>query len=199
MADADISAPEVSGYTVSKQTYVYLITAGDDVVKIGVAKNVLRRLKGLQTGHYEKLSIAYNIGFPRRDVAYAVECRAHRLLKEYLMEGEWFAVSLDKARVAIEQAITDLAEERWRKQQESDKAPRYVRPEIIQAEPWMRDPIDAVSFLAKREGGLKKEYVIAFRDCVISVACRKDRRTGETFYMTNDVTGWYLRKEGQAA
>ena len=66
----------------------------------------------------------------------------------------------------------------------------HVPPEIIQAEPWMPDPMDVVSFLAKRKGELKREYLVDFGDCNIAVVCGKDRKTGERTSVTNDVTRW---------
>jgi hypothetical protein len=199
MVVPDIPPLDVSGNPVSQKAYVYIISAGDEAVKIGVAKNVQRRLKGLQTGHCKKLSIAYEIALAGRDRAYAVECRAHRLLKEKLMEGEWFAVSPEEANAAVSKAISDLNEEERLRKEEMMKVPKYVPPEVIQAEPWMRGPIDAVSFLTSQKGELKKEYLIDFGDCIIFVACGKDRKTGERTFMTNDVTHLYLQEEGAAA
>ena len=198
MADVDITPPDVSGNTVSPQAYVYVIAAGDEVVKIGVAKNVCRRLKGLQTGHNKKLSIAYEIACVRRDHAYAIECRAHRLLKEKLMGGEWFSVSAEEANAAVQKAIAELNHEERIRKEEMSKMRRYSPPTVIAAEPWMRDPIDAVSFLATREGELKTEYLVDFGHCIIFVRCGKDRKTGERTFMTNDVTHLYLQEEGAA-
>ena len=64
MTSADIPSPDGSGNTVSPQACVYVIAAADEEVKIGVAKNVRRRLKGLQTGHSRRLFIAYEIALP---------------------------------------------------------------------------------------------------------------------------------------
>jgi predicted GIY-YIG superfamily endonuclease len=199
MVESDITPSHVLGNTVSPQAYVYVIAAGDEAVKIGVAKNVRLRLKGLQTGHSKKLTIAYEFPFAGRDQAYAIECRAHKLLKARLMEGEWFSVSPEEAKAVVEKAIADHEQERLRKKEELAKLRGYTPPTIIQAEPWMRDAIDAVSFLARQEGELKKEYLVDFGDTMISVACGKDRKTGERTFMTNDVTPWYIRGEDAAA
>jgi hypothetical protein len=173
--------------------YVYVISAGTEAVKIGVARDPNNRLKSLQTGHFKKLSVAYEIAFAGRDEAYAVECRVHRLLKAQLMEGEWFAVSPEEAKEAVERVISDIQEARIRKE-EMLKASRYVPPEVIQAAPGMRDPIDAVHHAAKRDGEMKTEYLVDFGDCIVFVHCGKNRKTGERVFMTNDVTHWYIGK-----
>lgn len=64
---------------------VYFIASESGPIKIGMALDPQKRLKGLQTGHHEKLSIlATCSGGQPQERAYHVQFAAHRL------NGEWF-------------------------------------------------------------------------------------------------------------
>jgi len=104
MTSADIALTEVSGNTVSARAYVYAISAGADVVKIGKAKNPGNRLKELQTSHHQPLVLLYSLECAAGEVA-AVEREAHYLLRRHRLEGEWFKVDGDYAMRAICQAL----------------------------------------------------------------------------------------------
>jgi hypothetical protein len=202
MADADIPPPDASGNAVSPQAYVYVIASGEEVVKIGVAKNTQGRLRGLQTAHSRKLSVMYEVACCDRSEAYAIEGRAHDALRASALEGEWFAVSPGEAMAAVQQAMRDIREEQRRKEvsakskaeSEVKALPTYVGPEVIQAEPWMRDPMDVIRFVCGKEDEAKEEYLINFGDCILFVACRRERETGERFFFMNDVSRWYMRE-----
>jgi hypothetical protein len=205
MVESDIPAPEVSGNTVSIEAFVYVIAAAADAVKVGVARDTWNRLRALQTGHYQKLSIAHQIGFSEEDEAYAIERRAHKLLSPKRAEGEWFKVSPEEAKAAVEQAIKDRQEDQRREREElariaatEEEALRaqhvYLGPEITPAKPWMRTPMDVIRFvLAQKEP--EKEHLISFGDCILFVACRTDEQTGEYFFFMNDVSRWHMREE----
>jgi len=70
---------------------VYIITDGE-LVKIGVAKNVENRLKGLQTANGRKLRVVYVF-----DGNMGLEKALHRTFKEYktIAANEWFKVDLN--------------------------------------------------------------------------------------------------------
>jgi hypothetical protein len=198
---ADIPAPESSG---NSEAYVYVIHAEDGDVKIGVAKNAWNRLKGLQTAHSRKLSIFYKIGCLSRVEAYAIESRAHKILENRALEGEWFSASPEDARAAVERAICDMRAEREREEKAAARVKAkiegktYIDPEITPAESWMRDAGDVIKFvLAQKEP--KEEYLFSFGDCVIFVGCRRQKETGEWFFFMNDVSRWYMREEDGSA
>ena len=111
MTSADITPLDGSGKKVSPQAYVYVIAAEGEAVKIGVAKNIQRRLNALQIGHPRRLSVAHEFMCVDRVEAYAVESRSHRLLKQHHMSGEWFGVSPEAAKAAADKAFTNLKEE----------------------------------------------------------------------------------------
>lgn len=116
MADPHISPPDISGnpvYQFSKgppKAYVYVIAAGEEAVKVGRARDPKQRLRELQTSHYQRLSIVHVRGFSEVEAA-ALERRAHQVLAEYRMTGEWFKVKPQTALEAIEAAIETISRE----------------------------------------------------------------------------------------
>lgn len=68
---------------------IYFIRSGDTgPIKIGLAKDVRRRLSGLQTGHPERLHLLHLFD------GGAVEERAlHSRFKEHRIKGEWFTAT----------------------------------------------------------------------------------------------------------
>ncbi len=203
MADADILAAGDSGNTNPPEAYVYVITAGDEAVKVGVARATWRRLKELQTGHYKKLSIAHQIGFFALEEAYAIEHLAHKLLAAARLEGEWFRVSPEEAKAAIERAISKRRHEQFLRDEAERNAARaaeeslphvYLGPEITQAPAWAFDANDVIRLILQ-EKEPKTEYLFNFGDCVIFVGCRKDEETGERHFFMNDVSCWHMQEE----
>jgi hypothetical protein len=67
---------------------VYFIRHSDGPVKIGIAYDVAKRLKALQTGHYADLTVlAVRTGGRKREADYHARFKAHAL------RGEWFHAS----------------------------------------------------------------------------------------------------------
>lgn len=72
-----------------RRGYVYFIADNSmDRVKVGFSKNPWARLKGLQTGSSKKLSIICHVRTTK-----VSESEIHRLMGEYKISGEWFALS----------------------------------------------------------------------------------------------------------
>ena len=70
---------------------VYFIQSGNvGPVKIGVAKNVQKRLDALQTGNHMELKLITKIICEGMVHAYAMEKKFHRKFKKYHIRGEWF-------------------------------------------------------------------------------------------------------------
>lgn len=79
---------------------IYLIASGRDVIKVGIASDVRKRLRGLQTGAAYALHVMHQIEV---DAAHSrtLEKLIHKALKPHHMRGEWFRVAPGKAiRVA---------------------------------------------------------------------------------------------------
>lgn len=82
--------------------YVYVISAGPDIQKIGISGNPARRLAGLQ--QQTPLDLALGFTLERSD-ARVIEQAAHRLLAAHRVRSEWFSVSLDVAVDGVRRAI----------------------------------------------------------------------------------------------
>ena len=72
--------------------HVYFIQAGEGgPIKIGVAKDVEKRLKGLQTASPKTLVLLASIPVRGSIKAYAMERDFHFRLSGYRIRGEWFS------------------------------------------------------------------------------------------------------------
>lgn len=78
--------------------FVYVISAGPDRHKIGMAANPAQRVRDLQTGVPDTLELIHfvEVSSPRR-----VEARAHRMLADHRVRGEWFGVTAEVAIGAV--------------------------------------------------------------------------------------------------
>lgn len=75
-----------------------MITDGQDY-KIGVAKDPFVRLKSLQTGNKNQLSIIFT---EQKNNAYKVEKYLHARFSKHRMSGEWFTgITLRDIRVEL--------------------------------------------------------------------------------------------------
>lgn len=86
------------------KNFVYVIGSPDGPQKIGIAKDVQKRRKEIQTGSHFVLQLASAIEVPI-DLAVHVECYAHWLLRDCRLAGEWFRVSPGRAIVAVREAL----------------------------------------------------------------------------------------------
>lgn len=82
---------------------VYAIRAGD-FVKIGIARDSVRRLAELQTGNPFPLRILFFVHVPA-DLAAAVEKMAHRAARKRQAQGEWFTLTDHQARHAVNKVV----------------------------------------------------------------------------------------------
>jgi len=69
--------------------YLYFLTDGD-YVKIGVSKNVNKRISELNTSSAKEIKLIAKYCLPN---PYSVEAILHQLLKRYRVNGEWFDIS----------------------------------------------------------------------------------------------------------
>ena len=85
-----------------QRQFVYIISNDDnDYIKIGVSKNVNKRLKQLQTGSWTKLTLLYKSIICSN--AFNIESIIHTKLKQYKVQGEWFDTSLNQVIDLLEQ------------------------------------------------------------------------------------------------
>ena len=69
--------------------FVYFISC-EESLKIGIANDVQKRLKQLQTGSSSKLNIIHVIPFKSRKEAMKKERELHKKYGAFRLEGEWF-------------------------------------------------------------------------------------------------------------
>jgi hypothetical protein len=80
---------------------VYLVQFGE-FVKVGITNDPASRLKVLQTGLPDEISMPFYEILPTREHAVAIERRMHQALAPRRTRGEWFRVGLDEAMEAYE-------------------------------------------------------------------------------------------------
>ena len=87
-----------------RKVFVYIVMMPSGPLKIGSARNVARRLAMLQTGNPEKLTILSTYAVAA-DQAVLAEKAIHRALYRHRLIGEWFRLSPEQAKAAVESAI----------------------------------------------------------------------------------------------
>lgn len=80
---------------------VYVIGPDAGAQKIGIARSPVHRLATMQVGSAEDLRLHY-VRVMDRVSAYDVEKSAHRLLRDKHRRGEWFDVTPQEARAAVD-------------------------------------------------------------------------------------------------
>lgn len=83
-----------------KTSYVYCIRAATGHVKVGISRNPDARLRQLQTGHPEALTMVWSEPVATKRAG-SVERAIHQALSEKHLRGEWFTVTPDEAREAF--------------------------------------------------------------------------------------------------
>lgn len=78
--------------------FVYIISDGTNI-KVGVANNVNRRLKSLQTGNPNTLTLEFS---EYRNQPYKLETYLHQQLAKYRTKGEWYhGITVQEIRVLL--------------------------------------------------------------------------------------------------
>lgn len=77
-------------------SYIYVIGTDKKPYKIGFSNNPKRRLKDLQTGHPNQLTIHYIEAIPKDQVK-SIEKSIHEVLRPHREKGEWFNLELHEA------------------------------------------------------------------------------------------------------
>ena len=86
---------------------VYIVQS-EEYIKVGVAKDVKKRIQGIQTGNQYKLKL---IGTKESLNDYELESRIHTFLSNYRVIGEWFRISENKMISLIELYKIDKVED----------------------------------------------------------------------------------------
>lgn len=82
-----------------EKNYIYILKQeGTNIIKIGVTNDLDKRLRSIQTGNPNKISIYH---FEERNNAYKVESYLKKKFIKYKKEGEWYE-NLDPLEVRLE-------------------------------------------------------------------------------------------------
>lgn len=80
--------------------YVYFIRAGNrGAIKIGIARNIQRRLDALQVGNQYKLNLIASIPCVSRKHAEGMESKIHRFFRRQNIRGEWFQGNINLKKI----------------------------------------------------------------------------------------------------
>lgn len=74
-----------------------------DYCKIGIAQNVEKRVKGVQTGCPLQVTLVHTTELLPREIASWIEKTTHYRLKQHKTLGEWFRITPQQAVTAIQQ------------------------------------------------------------------------------------------------
>ena len=83
---------------------LYVIGADTGPLKVGRSKRPRMRLQSIATGSDRRLRLLYEAEIAD-DLDAEAEALAHMALREHWTSGEWFNVTLDVARCAIDDAV----------------------------------------------------------------------------------------------
>lgn len=120
---------------------VYVIVATSGAVKIGITSNVDTRLKELQTGNHEQLSVLYKLEVANRTIATAIESLLHDRYARHALRGEWFSVDADRLVEdirfvsAFAKLVRSASVEMIEEQEVSIEPPVIPEPEELPDEP----------------------------------------------------------------
>jgi hypothetical protein len=158
MVESDITALG----DLSNRAYVYVISAGPEKVKVGKANNPQQRMRDLQTGHYETLSLFHSVDCAIDEVM-AAEHMAHALLREKRLRGEWFSVTPNEAREAVEKALDAV--------RRGIEPPEVVKVQVIKKQ-WRRPALEE-GFHPPFSKDLPTDNDMAFLRVVLALAQNK--------------------------
>lgn len=90
-----------------ERQFVYVIGCAGHPVKVGIAVDVERRLKALQTGFPHRLRVYYHVEVGDR-MARQVERECHVRLDAYRLNGEWFDIDPRDAFLVVQGVINEF-------------------------------------------------------------------------------------------
>ena len=154
-----VSAPSDPRHPCNEH-FIYLLSKPGGPTKIGKAWSVGRRQAQLEMQYGQTLYLlgSWPVG---QDVAYQVERYAHWLLRDKHYHNEWFNVSEDEAREAVEKALSGNYHPKYLIPTVYPVGKRSIYPEHVQAR-FERGTVDAIGACLD-EGELMADFI---RDAV---------------------------------
>ena len=92
-------------------SFVYLVASGKDIVKVGKADDVRKRISTLQTSSPFEMQVFHTIEVSSDNVG-ALEKLIHKRLKRYHLRGEWFRVERATAIHIAQRAANQFGKDR---------------------------------------------------------------------------------------
>lgn len=93
------------------KSFIYVIAPRPEgPCKIGLSGNPNRRLRQLQTGHPEPLSLYHTMEVEAGRVA-LLEKLIHKTLRVWKQKGEWFRLSVEECKGEVEFALIRYGDE----------------------------------------------------------------------------------------
>lgn len=92
-------------------SFVYLIASGRNIIKVGMAKDVGKRVRALQTGGPFEMQVIHKIEVGADNVA-ALEKLIHKCLRSYRIRGEWFRIERETAIRIAQRAANQFGKDR---------------------------------------------------------------------------------------
>src|SRR5215831_20366480 len=86
--------------------YIYIIAASNSTIKIGVARRPGSRLRDLQTACPLKLELFASYQVDSARWAFPVEQMAHKRLRRFRLQGEWFGIAPAQAAALVTAIIS---------------------------------------------------------------------------------------------
>lgn len=86
----DLSSYDVENKIKKQSCYFVYFISNNTAIKIGIAKDVARRLSSLQTSSHEKLTLLKTISVNTEREARKLEAELHKKFETFRLSGEWF-------------------------------------------------------------------------------------------------------------
>lgn len=100
--------------------HIYVCKTAGDFVKIGIARDIKARLKGLQTGNAFRLHMIHSVVVADAD-AHRIEKHIHKTLRRQQahMNGEWFRCTPERAIELVDRIAAMYSEYRAYNEEEA--------------------------------------------------------------------------------
>lgn len=95
--DAFMATPRSTSWDHEQQTFVYILGC-EQYVKVGIARDVAKRVNGLQMGNPFPIKVLRTVEYPSRLQALLVERTIHAALEPHRLFSEWFTCEAKRAR-----------------------------------------------------------------------------------------------------
>ena len=100
----------VPNYPVPKIACVYAFEMSDNTVKIGITRDVNKRVKSVQSAVYLEVKRRHQTGFAPLKFMRTIEARCHATFVGRRERGEYFAITFEEAVAELDRYAQDIAD-----------------------------------------------------------------------------------------